>query len=69
MHWLDLYYLVIPGNHPQAQPPAPLHATDLLLLVGLGGLFAAAVLRQLGKHPLVAARDPWLHEALEFENV
>ena len=72
MHWLDLYYLVIPGQHGRpvgASPPAPVHATDLLLFVGIGGVFAAAVLRQMGRYALLAQGDPRLHEALEFENI
>ncbi|MEW6250640.1 MAG: quinol:cytochrome C oxidoreductase [Planctomycetota bacterium] len=69
MHWLDLYYLVMPTAHGDAEHAAPLHATDLLLLVGLGGLFAAALLRQMARHTLLPARDPRLLEALRFENI
>lgn len=69
MHWLDLYYLVIPRPGGHGEYASPLHASDVLLLVGLGGLFLGALLRLMGRHALVPERDPRLAEALTFENV
>jgi hypothetical protein len=68
MHWLDLYWLVAPRPDASAAG-VPLHATDGALLVGLGGLFAFAILRPMARRPLLPARDPRLAESLTFENV
>jgi hypothetical protein len=64
MHWLDLYYLVGPRPHGAESATAPLHGTDIALLVGLGGLFLFALLRLMTRHALLAERDPRLAEAL-----
>jgi len=70
MHWLDLYYLVMPRPHGTAYKPAAyLHWTDLALLVGLVGPFVAAVVRPMARHALLPERDPRLTEALAFENI
>jgi hypothetical protein len=68
MHWLDLYYVV--GPPPQhAEAASPLHATDMILCVGLVGLFIAAILWAMSRAALIPERDPRLKEALSFENV
>ncbi len=71
MHWLDLYYVVAPRpwQSGHASSGGPLHATDLLLLLGLGGLFVAIVVWPMGRRALLAKRDPRLPEALAHENV
>lgn len=69
MHWLDLYYIVKPRAGPHHDHAPPLHATDLLLLVGLGGLFVAALVRPMRRWHLLPRRDPRLPEALSYENV
>lgn len=70
MHWLDLYYLVIPRAHGHGhEPAAPLHLTDVALLAGLAGVFVAAILRAMARQALLPERDPRLNEALSFENI
>jgi hypothetical protein len=70
MHWLDLYYIVIPPVYGHAAAhAAPLHVSDVALLFGIGGTFAFAILWGLGRQRLMPTRDPWLHESLSFENV
>jgi hypothetical protein len=69
MHWLDLYYIVIPRPAGHAHDASPLHVSDVALLIGLGGVFVFALLRMLSKHTLIPERDPRLHESLAFENV
>ncbi|MBP7746164.1 MAG: quinol:cytochrome C oxidoreductase [Phycisphaerae bacterium] len=68
MHWLDLYYLVAPRPHA-GEHTAPLHATDGLLLLGLGSLFVAALVRPMVHTSLIPERDPRLPESLAFQNV
>ncbi len=72
MHWVDLYYVVGPPGHtlpPEGHAGAALHVADLALLVGLGGLFAAAVLRNMAGRALLPQRDPRLGESVAFENI
>ena len=64
-HWLDMYYLVMPNVSVER---LPLGAVDLLVLVGLGGLYLAGLAGVAGHHSLVPARDPRLGESLAFEN-
>jgi hypothetical protein len=65
MQWADVYWLVMPGKSPGS---VPLSLMDLAVFLGVGGFFCAAVLRRLGKHPIVPLKDPRLSESLEFEN-
>ncbi len=69
MHWLDLYYIVIPRPAGHDHAAAPLHVSDVALFVGLGGLFLAGLLRLLTRYPLIPERDPRLADSLAFENV
>lgn len=68
MHWLDLYYLVIPRAHA-GEHTAPLHVSDVALLAGLGGLFTWRILRPMARVSLLPQRDPRLDEALSFHNI
>jgi hypothetical protein len=65
-HWLDMYYLVMPSFTTDR---FPLGLIDVCLLVGLGGLYVAGVLRTARGVALVPAKDPRLGEALAFENL
>ncbi len=63
VHYLDLYWLVMPshgGFHP--------HYLDLLCFLGVGGVFLG-VLGWAMRPNLVAVRDPRLPESLSYENV
>jgi hypothetical protein len=63
MHITDVYWLVMPNFGPFA--PSLL---DLACLVGVFGVYAAAVLRGMEDYSLVAVGDPRLARALHFEN-
>jgi hypothetical protein len=65
MHYADLYWVVMPSLHPHDVHVSPL---DLTTMVGIGGLFMAAVTWQMQKRALVPYRDPRLAESLNFEN-
>lgn len=65
MHWVDMYYLVMPVFSPGE---VPLHVLDLLTMVGLGGLFLGLTALWLKKVSLVPEGDPRLAESLAFEN-
>jgi hypothetical protein len=66
MHWLDLFWIVMPEAYPAK---LPLGLMELALLAGVGGLFLAAVFWKMGRQSLVPVGDPRLDEALRFENV
>jgi len=65
MQWADVYWLVMPGKSPGR---IPLSLMDLAMFLAFGGIFFGVALRRLCAHPLVALKDPRLHESLEFEN-
>jgi len=65
MHYLDLYWLVMPSLHPHWAHLSPL---DLTTFVGVGGVFLAALGWLLRRGALVPIRDPRLAESLRFEN-
>ena len=64
-HWIDLFWLVMPeyDAHVRFGP------TEVLCLIGLGGLYLATVLRIGLRHNLRPVHDPRLEESLAFENV
>lgn len=62
MHWLDLYWNVMPEFSLSPWPGL----TDLLLLLGLSCLFGAGFIRTASHHSFVAVRDPRLQESLAF---
>jgi hypothetical protein len=65
MHWLDLYWVVMPSMKSERPPFSPI---DVCLLVGFVGLYAAGAVRAAAGRSLVPQSDPRLEEALAFEN-
>ena len=63
MHVIDVYWIVMPNFGP-FDPSL----VDVGCLVGVVGIYLAAVLRGMEDHSLVALGDPRLIRALEFEN-
>ena len=66
MHYLDLYWLVMPA-YPGEEPLSGL--VLVATFVGLGGLFLAALGVLIRRPALVPLRDPRLPESLSFENM
>jgi hypothetical protein len=66
MHFVDLYWLVMPTLHPEGIRPS---ALDAAALVAIGGCFVAAAGWLMRRQALVPLRDPRLAESLAFENV
>ncbi len=66
MHFVDLYWQVMPTLHPEGFRPSLL---DLAALVAVGGYFVAATSWVMRRQALVPLRDPRLAESLAFENV
>jgi len=65
VHWVDMYYLVMPHAH---EGVVPFHVQDLTCFLGIGGLFVAAFATRFRRLALVAQGDPRLAESLAFEN-
>lgn len=64
MHWLDLYWFIIPVQSEHAA----LNWASLALAVGLAGALMASMLHRVRATSLVPERDPRLTESLTFEN-
>jgi len=65
MHFMDLYWQVMPTLHPEGVRPS---ALDVAALVAVGGCFVAAASWLMKRQALVPLRDPRLAESLTFEN-
>ena len=66
MHFVDLYWQVMPTLHPEGFRPSLL---DVAAFLAIGGCFLAASSWLLRRQALVPMRDPRLAESLAFENV
>ena len=65
MHFLDIYWQVMPTLHPEGFRPSLL---DVAAFLAVGGCFVAAVGWLMRRQALVPLRDPRLAESLAFEN-
>lgn len=65
MHWLDLYWIVMPEWRPSGPT---IDWLDILTFVGLGGLYVAGIGRLASGRSLVPLRDPRIEDSLAFEN-
>lgn len=63
MHYLDLYWLVM----PEVGSATP-HPVDVLVLLGLGGVWVAGFAHLASRYPLACQKDPRVVESLTFEN-
>jgi len=75
IHWVDLYWLIMPeyGAHAHKGTELGHHGPwfsvmDLLLLIGMVGFLVAAIAWRLRGCALLPVRDPRLAESLTFEN-
>jgi hypothetical protein len=66
MHFVDLYWQVMPTLHPEGLRPSLL---DVAAFLAVGGCFVAAAGWLMRRQALVPLRDPRLAESLAFENV
>jgi hypothetical protein len=66
MHWIDLYWLILPTYDGDA---VPFHLMDITATLGVGGLFVAMTVYMLSRVNLLPTRDPNLSKSLEFENI
>ena len=64
MHWVDLYWLVMPEF---SRAEVPIGPVDLFCFLALAGAYLAGLAGVLRRHSLVPERDPRLVESLAFE--
>jgi hypothetical protein len=64
MHWVDLYWLVMPLFRAQMR----FSFYDFAALAGAAGLFFGVAARTFGKAALVPIRDPHLADSLGYDN-
>lgn len=69
-HYVDLFWLIQPNMAlaQGAHPHFSFHISDLLCLIGIGGLFLSVYTWRTAAKPVVAIGDPRLEESLAFEN-
>jgi hypothetical protein len=65
MHFIDLYWQVMPTLHPEG---VRVTALDVAAVVAVGGCFVSAASWLMRRQALVPLRDPRLGESLAFEN-
>ncbi|MBI1386967.1 MAG: quinol:cytochrome C oxidoreductase [bacterium] len=70
MHWVDIYWLVMPEYVHQYGEigAAPFGLMDIFCLIGFGGLYAAGFAMWARGRSLIPMKDPRLAESLTFEN-
>ncbi len=65
VHWLDLYWLVMPSMSPESNP---FGLIEVATTIGAFGLFLWAFARQGVRHSVLAYGDPKLGDCLAHEN-
>lgn len=69
MHFIDIYWLVMPSVTESPTGGVMGVVTTLLCTFGMIGLYTGAVLRAGDGAPLIPVRDPRLQESLAFHNI
>lgn len=65
MHAVDMYWIVLPVVDVQT---FALHISDVVIFLGMGGVFVGYFLKNFGSHSIVAHQDPYYEESVRFEN-
>ena len=75
MHVVEMYWLVMPNYAavknigPQLSEALAPHWMDIACLLGVGGVYLAAVFFRMSQHPVVPVGDPRFARSKRFENV
>ncbi len=64
VHWIDLYWVVMPNVSPDGPRPSIL---DLAAFVGVGGIAVAWTVLRMRGVPAVPVRDPYLEDSLRYQ--
>jgi len=63
VHWVDIYWLVMPHLHPDGPRPSLL---DLTACLGVGGVAVAWTVLRMRGVAAVPVRDPYLDDSLRY---
>jgi hypothetical protein len=76
IHWLDLYWLImpeylrgLPNLTPAVQAAVPFAPVDFLCWLGLFALWAGMLAWRADQQSLVPVKDPLLADSLAFDNI
>jgi len=65
MHWVDLYWIVLPSlDHHGVH----LSWMDAAGVIGIGGVFVRIFIRRLKADPIIPINDPSLQNSINFIN-
>jgi hypothetical protein len=64
VHYVDVYWVIMPRLHPQAPRP---HWTDFTAFVGIGAAALAFTVWRMRGRAAVPVRDPYLQDSLRYE--
>jgi hypothetical protein len=65
MHWVDIYWLVMPTHY---RTGIKLSWIDVTTFIGIGGVFLWYFWRHFTAHPTVPVKDPGLQTSIQFTN-
>ena len=69
VHMLDMYWFVLPNFEPNTHAAGfSVSWTDLTAILGVGGIYFAAVFFRMTKHALIPTGDPRLARSVAFIN-
>ncbi len=70
MHWLDVYWLVMPQLTVHLKTDGPtFNLSDLTCVVGMVGIWLGSIWTLAKNRSVLAVADPRLPEALAFKNI
>ena len=64
VHYVDLYWVVMPALHPEGPRP---HFTDLTAVLGVGAAALAFVLSRVRGRAAIPVGDPYLEDSLRYD--
>jgi hypothetical protein len=64
VHYLDLYWVIMPRLHPDGPSPSWM---DLTAFAGVGAAFLAALVFRMRGAATIPVRDPYLEESLRYQ--
>ncbi len=64
MHYVDIYWLIMPNLHHHLH----FHFADVTAFLFVGGLFLFFLVNRMKKQPLIPIKDPRLQECLNYDN-
>jgi len=64
VHYLDLYWVIMPRLHPDGPSPSWM---DLTAFAGVGAAFLAALVLRMRGAATIPVRDPYLEESLRYQ--